>query len=240
MVVSRQVITLSPKPDETAGRLIARARDRLQEELAATAAIPPAEKIGEWILPAPQDRADTAVDDGSKALHDIVIGKPVEEIARGLGMSQDMSKALRGIAAVAPIPPVAAAFTAVKRVIQIGTIAWGAVTLNPVLVAAGVKAIVHDKVVETLEEGIERTLLDRGPAKAPDGRGSRSPVAAPPHGGRTAPPDPSPPTQRTWPAPKQAHRDAPVRRSQRHRPSRTPRRQDPGAGRTRDGPAPRG
>jgi hypothetical protein len=226
MIVSRQVVTLSPEPGETAGRLIARAKDRLQEELAATAAVPLAEKIGEGILPAAQPWPAAAVDDGSKVLHNIVAGIPVEEITRGLGAPLPMSEALSRVAAVAPIPPADAAFTAGKRVIQIGTIAWGAVTMNPVLVIAGVKAMVHDKVVETVEQGIERTLLDRGPAKAPDGRGGS------PHPDRVTHPVPEEyrlPGDRGHP---------PARSRQRLPPSRSIRR-NPGEGRTPGGPAAR-
>jgi hypothetical protein len=175
MVVHRQVVTLSPEPGETAGHFIARAEDRLREELAATAAVSPAEKIGECILPAVQPWPAAAVDDGSEILRNIVIGKPVQEISSWAGASQPMSAALGRIADIAPITPVDAAFTAVKRVIQIGTIAWGALTANPLLVAAGVKAIGHDILVDKIEEGIERTLLDRGPAKGPKRPGRDEP-----------------------------------------------------------------
>jgi hypothetical protein len=179
------------------------------------------------------------LDDGSKVLHNIVVGKPVEEITHGLSAPLPMSEALGSMAAVAPIPPVDAVFTAVKRVIQIGTIAWGAVTMNPVLVAAGVKAIAHDKAVEILEKGIERTLIDRGPAKAPDGRGGL------PH------PDPTPhPDPVTHPVPIEFRRPpsdgwSPRGRPQPQQPApypppRSPRRRNPGAGPTRGGPAPRG
>jgi hypothetical protein len=230
MVVSRQVVTLSPEPGETAERLIARAKDRLQEELAGTAAVPLAEKIGEFILPAAQPWDAAAVDDGSKVLHNIVVGKPVEEITHGLSAPLPMSKALGRIAAVAPIPPVDVAFTAVKRVIQIGTIAWGALTMNPVLVAAGVKAIVHDKAVEILEKGIEKTLLDPGPAKAPDERGGPS------HPDPTRHPDPV-----RHPVPEDiAARVAAPQPSARARPSSSLGRRNPGTGLTRGGRAPGG
>jgi|ERR1700728_68479 hypothetical protein len=80
-----------------------------------------------------------------------------------------MSTALGGIAAIAPIAPVDAAFTGAKRVIQIGAIASGALTHNPVLVAGGVKAIVHDELIEEaeriIERDIERALFDSGPAR---------------------------------------------------------------------------
>ena len=76
-----------------------------------------------------------------------------------------MSKALGRIAVIAPVTPVDAAFMAVKQVIQIGTNAFGALTANPPLVAAGVKAIGHDILVEKLEKGIERTLLAGGPGR---------------------------------------------------------------------------
>jgi hypothetical protein len=133
MVVRRHVVTLSPEPGEIAGHFIASAEDRLREELAATAAVSPAEKIGEWILPVVQPWPAAAVDDGRKVLHDIVIGRSVREISSWAGASRPISETLGRIASMAPVTPVDAAFTAVKRVIQIGTIAWGALTGNPCL-----------------------------------------------------------------------------------------------------------
>jgi len=225
MVVKRNVVTLSPEDGETVEHLITRAETRLREELSATAAVYPAEKIGECILSAVQPWPAAAVDDGRKVLHNIVIGKPVREISSWAGAPQPMSEALGRIAAIAPIPPVDAAFTAVKRVIQIGTIALGALTANPPLVAAGVKAIGHDLLVDTLEKGIERTLLDRDAA----GRTHGVPGAAGPPGHvRGVPPA--------------AVRGLPCEPSGRQRPAPPPRppRNNPGERPTRGGRAPRG
>ena len=235
MVVRRKVVTLASERGETAGHLMARAETRLREELSATAAESPAEKIGECILPAMQPWPAAAVEDGRKVLHNVVIGKPIQEISSGLGAPQPISKALGRIAAIAPVPPADAAFTAVKRVIQIGCIAWGALTLNPLVVAAGVKAIGHDMLVDALEKGIERTLLHRGPASGPQPPGPAGPADRTlPYPGTMRSPGLTPPTAGDPPSPGPYG----TRRPARYSPP-TPRRNNPGDGPSRGGRAPR-
>jgi hypothetical protein len=170
--IERRTVPVTPGPGETVSEATRTAAERLGQGIKAATAQYAAEEIGgptwkivseRWVADGSPgfDAAAGTVADFDAAVHNILLGKPVQQLSSWAGLPGPLPAVLGGVAGAAELP-IDRPLNAVRRIIQVGGIVVSVISGNPVLASACFKSLVHDELIHGLEAGIERTLSKFG------------------------------------------------------------------------------
>jgi hypothetical protein len=112
-------------------------------------------------------------------VHNLLLHRPVQQLSAGLGLPGPSPAVLGGVAGAVELP-IDRPMETITRIMQVGGIAVGAMSGQPVLVSACFKSLVHDEFIRGLARGIEKTLTERGAVaeRAPTDRATPGRTAA--------------------------------------------------------------
>lgn len=141
LTITRREVSVTRERWETPHDLARKAKDRLDEEMEATASAAAGQNVANRILPVQGPTVAAPVVQLKSDLHSILLGQSVPRLAQYV-----------------PLPGIDRSLDTAELAILVGGIVFGAATANPVLYSVCVKALAHDVIAHEADEAIQEAI----------------------------------------------------------------------------------